>query len=268
MGIFGFVAAGGGSIGVLLGGILTDVLNWHWIFLVNVPVGVAVVVLSLLLIPAARVPAAAQRLDVAGAITVTASLMIAVFAIVNGNEVGWTSARTLGLLAVSRRAARDVPRDRGQSGVAAGAARPLPPPERRGVECRRRPLGGRDVRVVLPFGPLSAAGARVQPAPGRSRLPPGQPDHGRVLDRPVREARHALRAQAAARDGARAGRDRPAALRAGSGRRKRARRRAPGHDPARSRRGDGVQPGAPRRHERRQAGGGRARLRCRQHRRS
>ncbi|HEX2345506.1 MAG TPA: MFS transporter, partial [Gaiellaceae bacterium] len=56
MGVFGFVAAGGGSIGVLLGGILTDVLNWHWIFLVNVPVGVAVVVLSLLLIPAARVP--------------------------------------------------------------------------------------------------------------------------------------------------------------------------------------------------------------------
>jgi EmrB/QacA subfamily drug resistance transporter len=101
MGVFGFVAAGGGSIGVLLGGILTDVLNWHWIFLVNVPVGVAVVVLSLLLIPAARMPTAAQRLDVAGAITVTASLMIAVFAIVNGNEVGWTAARTLGLLAVS-----------------------------------------------------------------------------------------------------------------------------------------------------------------------
>jgi EmrB/QacA subfamily drug resistance transporter len=101
MGVFGFVAAGGGSIGVLLGGILTDVLNWHWIFLVNVPVGVAVVVLSLLLIPAARVPTATQRLDVAGAITVTVSLMIAVFAIVNGNEVGWSSVRTLGLLAVS-----------------------------------------------------------------------------------------------------------------------------------------------------------------------
>ena len=46
MGVFGFVAAGGGSIGVLLGGILTDVLNWHWIFLVNVPVGIAVVVLT------------------------------------------------------------------------------------------------------------------------------------------------------------------------------------------------------------------------------
>ena len=101
MGVFGFVAAGGGSIGVLLGGILTDTLNWHWIFLVNVPVGILVVTLSLLLIPAARVPTAAQRLDVAGAVTVTASLMIAVYAIVNGNQVGWLSAQTLGLLAVS-----------------------------------------------------------------------------------------------------------------------------------------------------------------------
>jgi MFS family permease len=101
MGIFGFVGAGGGSIGVLLGGILTDVLDWHWIFLVNVPVGIAVIALSLSLIPAARVATASQRLDLGGAFTVTAAIMIAVFAIVNGNEVGWTTLRTLGLLAVS-----------------------------------------------------------------------------------------------------------------------------------------------------------------------
>ena len=101
MGVFGFVASGGGSIGVLLGGIITDALDWHWIFLVNVPVGIAVVVLSLMLIPAARIATAAQKLDVAGAVTVTAALMLAVYAIVNGNEVGWGAARTLGLLAVS-----------------------------------------------------------------------------------------------------------------------------------------------------------------------
>ncbi|HYI74866.1 MAG TPA: MFS transporter [Gaiellaceae bacterium] len=101
MGVFGFVASGGGSLGVLLGGVLTDVLNWHWIFLVNVPVGIAVVVLSVMLIPAERVATAAQKLDIAGAVTVTASLMLAVYAIVNGNEVGWTTAQTLGLLAVS-----------------------------------------------------------------------------------------------------------------------------------------------------------------------
>jgi EmrB/QacA subfamily drug resistance transporter len=101
MGIFGFVASGGGSLGVLLGGILTDVLDWHWIFLVNVPIGVAVVVLSLQLIPGERAAAVAQRLDVGGAITVTASLMIAVYAIVNGNEVGWITVQTLGLLGVA-----------------------------------------------------------------------------------------------------------------------------------------------------------------------
>jgi EmrB/QacA subfamily drug resistance transporter len=101
MGIFGFVASGGGSLGVLLGGILTDVLNWHWIFLVNVPIGVAVVLLSLRLIPGERAAAAAQRLDVAGAVTVTVSLMLAVYAIVNGNEVGWMTLRTLGLLGIA-----------------------------------------------------------------------------------------------------------------------------------------------------------------------
>src|SRR5438874_2181953 len=100
MGIFGFVAAGGGSIGVLLGGVLTDVLNWHWIFLVNVPVGVLVVVLSLRLLPPAPGHAAAARLDIAGAVTVTAALMLPVYAIVNGNQEGWTSTQTVGLLVV------------------------------------------------------------------------------------------------------------------------------------------------------------------------
>jgi EmrB/QacA subfamily drug resistance transporter len=98
MGIFGFVAAGGGSIGVLLGGVLTSSLDWHWIFLVNLPIGIAVVVLSLRLLPGTRTNATG-RLDVAGAVTVTASLMLAVYAIVNGNQAGWASGRTLGCLA-------------------------------------------------------------------------------------------------------------------------------------------------------------------------
>ena len=101
MGVIGFVAAGGGSIGVLLGGVLTDALDWHWIFLVNVPIGIAVVVFSLLLLPAGRRSAETARLDVAGAMTVTGSLMLAVYAIVNGNEAGWTSGQTVGLLAAS-----------------------------------------------------------------------------------------------------------------------------------------------------------------------
>jgi EmrB/QacA subfamily drug resistance transporter len=97
MGMFGFVASGGGSIGVLLGGVLTDVLDWHWIFLVNVPIGIAVVVLSLKLLPTTR-GHGETRLDIGGAVTVTTALMLAVYAIVNGNQAGWTSAQTLGLL--------------------------------------------------------------------------------------------------------------------------------------------------------------------------
>jgi EmrB/QacA subfamily drug resistance transporter len=99
MGIFGFVASGGGSIGVLLGGVLTNSLDWHWIFLVNIPIGVAVVALSLRLLPGGRGRPATGRLDVGGAVTVTASLMLAVYAIVNGNQAGWTSGQTTGLLA-------------------------------------------------------------------------------------------------------------------------------------------------------------------------
>ncbi len=101
MGVIGFVAAGGGSIGVLLGGVLTDVLDWHWIFLVNLPVGAVVFALCLALLPGGRGQAAAGRLDVAGAVTVTTALLLAVYAIVNGNETGWTSGRTIGLLAAA-----------------------------------------------------------------------------------------------------------------------------------------------------------------------
>jgi EmrB/QacA subfamily drug resistance transporter len=101
MGVFGFVASGGGTAGVLAGGFLTDALNWHWIFLVNLPIGVAVYALSLRLLPADRRAEGERRLDIAGAVTVTASLMLAVYGIVNGNEAGWTSAQTLGLLAAA-----------------------------------------------------------------------------------------------------------------------------------------------------------------------
>lgn len=98
MGVYGFVCAGGGSIGVLLGGLLTSALSWHWIFLVNLPIGVVVYTLCLRLIPAAPPAAAGARLDVAGALSVTASLMLAVYAVVNGNEAGWTSTQSLTLL--------------------------------------------------------------------------------------------------------------------------------------------------------------------------
>ncbi|HWJ31617.1 MAG TPA: MFS transporter [Gaiellaceae bacterium] len=102
MGLFGFVASGGGSIGVVLGGVLTDAINWHWIFLVNLPIGVLVVFLTLRLIPGTQGSAAHGRgLDVGGAITVTGALMVAVYAIVNGNADGWTSGSTLVRFAIA-----------------------------------------------------------------------------------------------------------------------------------------------------------------------
>jgi EmrB/QacA subfamily drug resistance transporter len=99
MGVYSFVCAAGGSIGVLAGGLLTTSLNWHWVFLVNLPIGAAVFALCLMLLPPGGERSGAIRLDVAGAITVTASLMLAVYAIVNGNEAGWRSTQTIGLLA-------------------------------------------------------------------------------------------------------------------------------------------------------------------------
>jgi len=99
MGVAGFVASGGGAIGVLLGGVLTDVLSWHWIFFVNVPIGVLVSALVLRIIPATHGASATVRLDAGGAVTVTAALLLAVYAIVNGNQSGWGSGQTLGLLA-------------------------------------------------------------------------------------------------------------------------------------------------------------------------
>jgi EmrB/QacA subfamily drug resistance transporter len=94
MGFYGFVCAGGGSIGVLLGGVLTDALNWHWIFLINLPIGVAVYALCLKLLPAGSGSAGAGRLDLGGAVTVTAASMLAVYGIVH-----WTPA-LLGAAAV------------------------------------------------------------------------------------------------------------------------------------------------------------------------
>src|SRR5688500_4746622 len=98
MGVYGFVCAGGGSIGVLLGGLLTSAFSWHWIFLVNLPIGIAVYALCLALLPGGRGHAAGERLDVAGAVTVTTALMLAVYGVVNGNQAGWGAAQTLELL--------------------------------------------------------------------------------------------------------------------------------------------------------------------------
>lgn len=101
MGFFGFVAAGGGAIGVFLGGLLTGSIDWHWVFLVNIPIGVLVFISALLVLPHSTQEDEPQHLDLAGAVTVTGALMLAIYAIVGGNQAGWLTLQTLGLLAGS-----------------------------------------------------------------------------------------------------------------------------------------------------------------------
>ncbi|HEY8118763.1 MAG TPA: DHA2 family efflux MFS transporter permease subunit [Methylophilaceae bacterium] len=101
MGIYGFVCAGGGSIGVLLGGVLTSMLSWHWIFLVNLPIGAAVYAICLKILPAGKPQTDVRHMDIGGALTITASLMLAVYAIVNGHEAGWLSVETLSLFGLA-----------------------------------------------------------------------------------------------------------------------------------------------------------------------
>ena len=95
MGMYAFVSAGGGSIGLLAGGVLTQSLDWHWIFFVNVPIGVVAFVLGSALIVENEGIGLAQGVDVLGSILITLSTMLAAFAIVKSSEYGLLSARTL-----------------------------------------------------------------------------------------------------------------------------------------------------------------------------
>jgi EmrB/QacA subfamily drug resistance transporter len=96
MSVWSAIAAGGGAVGLLLGGILTELFSWPWIFYVNLPVGVAAFLLSLRYVPESTDEHAHKRFDVAGAITVTAGLIALVYGIVKAESAGWTSASTLG----------------------------------------------------------------------------------------------------------------------------------------------------------------------------
>lgn len=99
--ILGFVGVAGGSIGVVLGGIVTSVLGWHWVFLINGPIGVLVSALCFSLLPVANTSLKTQRVDIWGAVTITASLGTALYAVASAGEANFLSARTLGLLACS-----------------------------------------------------------------------------------------------------------------------------------------------------------------------
>ncbi len=98
IGVYGFVASSGGSVGLLAGGVLTQSINWHWIFFVNIPIGIATAVFALRLLPKDKGIGFGSGADVPGAALITAALMLLVYTIVvPAAEDGWGSGRTLGL---------------------------------------------------------------------------------------------------------------------------------------------------------------------------
>lgn len=96
--IWGAMAAGGFSVGVLLGGILTDVLNWRWVMFVNVPIGAIAIILSPIVLDESRQGTKNQQIDLAGAVLITAGLVLLVYALVQAPEVGWLAPLTIYLL--------------------------------------------------------------------------------------------------------------------------------------------------------------------------
>jgi EmrB/QacA subfamily drug resistance transporter len=96
IGIYSFVASAGASIGLLAGGLITQAINWHWIFFVNLPIGVAAAVLAVRLLEDDRGVGLGEGADIAGAALVTAALMLGVYTIVGTVDHGWGSAHTLG----------------------------------------------------------------------------------------------------------------------------------------------------------------------------
>ena len=96
--VWGAVAGGGSAVGVILGGLLTQGIGWRWVFFVNVPVGILTAVLAPRLIAESRDEDRSRSYDVLGAISATAGLILLVYALVNTNQYGWSSARTIGEL--------------------------------------------------------------------------------------------------------------------------------------------------------------------------
>jgi len=96
MSIYMFVAVGGGSVGLLLGGLIVESIDWHWIFFINLPIGVATVLLGRAYIDERESIGLRGGVDVVGSVLVTVALMLGVYAIVGSADHGWGSAHTLG----------------------------------------------------------------------------------------------------------------------------------------------------------------------------
>src|SRR2546421_10306265 len=96
IGVYGFVASAGGSIGLLAGGVITQAINWHWIFFVNLPIGIVTAVAAWRLLDSEKGIGIGQGADVPGALLLVSSLMLGVYTIVKASDYGWGSSHTLG----------------------------------------------------------------------------------------------------------------------------------------------------------------------------
>ena len=170
MGMYAFVSAGGGSIGLLAGGALTQSLSWHWIFFVNVPIGVITFVLGSALIEENRGIGLAGGVDVAGSVLITLATMLGAFAIVKSTEYGLLSARTLGVGGAALVLLGAL--------LLAGVAHRQPdhaaadpaPADADGIEPRPRAARDGDVLGLLPRRAVPRARARLRRDRHRSRV--------------------------------------------------------------------------------------------------
>ena len=227
IGVFRFVASAGGSIGLLAGGVLTEAINWHWIFFINLPVGIATALLAVRLVEDRPGIGFGEGADLPGAALLTAGLMLGVYTILGVGEEGWGSTQTLVLGAVSiALVAAFVARQ-------ARIANPLMPLRlfrSRNVAGREHRSGAarrRHVRDVLPRRALHAADPRLRRARGRPRVPAVDASSWAAMSLRVSD-RLSMRFGAAsgADPGLGSHRRRAAAVRAHAGRRRLLRRHA------------------------------------------
>ena len=194
IGVYAFVASAGGSVGLLAGGVLTQAIDWHWIFFINLPIGIATAIVGRRLLAADEGIGLSKGADLPGAALITGALMVGVYTIVKpAAENGWGASTTLILGAVSiALLAAFVARE-------AKAATPLMPLRifrSRNVTGANLDPGadrGRDVRDVLPRLALPAAGARLRRAADRPGVPAGHDRDGHAVAALLGEADPAIR---------------------------------------------------------------------------
>ena len=161
LGIWGGIAGSGAAAGTLLGGVLTSGLGWQWIFYINVPIGLALVAFSPLLLLADTRPETRRGFDIPGATAVTAGLMLLVYGLTRATQIGWSASETIGLLAGAGVLLDRLPGGR----VPLAQPRPAPPRAAPADAARRQPHRVPDrrrrLRAVLPALPVHAAGAAL-----------------------------------------------------------------------------------------------------------